>query len=60
MQAKTRGLCKKCYTSASNAILRGKVHSWGQLEEMGLSLPTTKVGPTSAFGQALADKLKQQ
>lgn len=57
-QAKSRGLCKNCYTSASNAVKRGLVPSWDFLEEQGLVLAATG-SQKSAFTVALEDKLKE-
>lgn len=55
-EAKSRGLCKGCYTSASNAVKRGKVPSWGFLEEHGMALAAAGQHK-NAFTQALEDKL---
>lgn len=54
--SKTRGLCKTCYTSASNAVKRGKVTSWEFLEENGLALPAAGQ-QQSTFSTALTKKL---
>lgn len=58
-EAKTRGLCKMCYTSASNSIKRGKVHSWEQLIELGLALPSASQD-SSVFTKALESKLAHE
>ncbi len=53
--AKSRGLCKTCYTSAANAVKRGRVPSWEFLVENGLA--SDAADQRSPFTQALDSTL---
>jgi hypothetical protein len=60
-KAKTRGLCPSCYNSANHIVKSGET-SWDQLEEMGLSLPSSGREIKSAFRlsfEAMKDKPKR-
>lgn len=54
-EATCRGLCRRCYQAAANAVKSGKV-TWDQLVEQGLALPSTRSTGPNPFTQALIDK----
>jgi len=53
----TRGLCNRCFSSASSKVSTGKI-TWEQLEKIGMCEPS-KNRKTNLFSIALEEKLKE-